>query len=96
MNLLGSVVVISRGGYGEKEGPKYGGPISFIMIDVRDAVYCTCRWVLQYGRRPPHTLTAALNHGHKYNTTTCTIPLGQVASNVLILAIYIVNSLNSW
>ena len=40
--MLGSVVVISRGGYGEKEGPKYGGLISFIMIDVRDAVYCTC------------------------------------------------------
>jgi hypothetical protein len=34
--------MISRGGYGEKEGPKYGGPISFIMIKVRDAVYCTC------------------------------------------------------
>ena len=34
--------MISRGGYGEKEGPKYGGPISFIMINVRDAVYCTC------------------------------------------------------
>ena len=37
-----SAVLASRGGYGEKEGPKYGGPISFIMIDVRDAVYCTC------------------------------------------------------
>ena len=34
--------MISRGGYGEKEGPKYGSPISFIMINVRDAVYCTC------------------------------------------------------
>lgn len=33
---------------------------------------------------------------HKYTTTTCTIPLGQMASKLLILAIYIVNSLNSW
>jgi len=63
VNLLGSVVVISRGAMA-KEGPKYGGPISFIMINVRDAVYCTCTdpgpWGLEIWVQPSEVSSGLL------------------------------------
>ena len=32
----------------KREGSKYRRPNSFIRMHVRDAVYCTCRWILRW------------------------------------------------
>lgn len=92
--------MISRGGYGEKEGPKYGGPISFIMINVRDAVYCTCTdpgpCRLEIWVQPPETSLEALPQDTSRLDPQVQDPLGQMAIQFLILAVYTVNLLNSW
>lgn len=58
-------------------GRKYRRPISFIRIHVRDAVYCTCRWVLRWLVSGPQ-----VDYNRMYNTD---LPN---ARKILILSIY--------